>query len=56
MTIVAFVAGLLLLILAAARHDALPGFGAVMLYFVLPITALTLVVLSRQERRRTHRA
>ncbi len=51
-----YLAYTLYLVLAAARHDALPGFGAAMLYFVLPITALTLVVLSVQEKRRTRRA
>ncbi|SEM61317.1 calcium/sodium antiporter [Halomonas caseinilytica] len=40
------------LVLQVAHHDALQGFGAVMSYFVLPITALTLVVLVVQERRR----
>ncbi|MDI5890710.1 calcium/sodium antiporter [Halomonas rhizosphaerae] len=47
-----YLAYTLYLILAAAQHDALPGFGATMLYFVLPITALTLAVLTLQERRR----
>ncbi|TZG40245.1 calcium/sodium antiporter [Halomonas eurihalina] len=40
------------LVLQVAHHDALQGFGAVMSYFVLPITALTLMVLVVQERRR----
>lgn len=47
-----YLAYTLYLILAATHHDALPGFGATMLYFVLPITALTLAVLTVQERRR----
>ena len=36
--------------LDAAGHDALPAFGAVMLAFVLPLTAVTLVVLAARER------
>ncbi|XKE44530.1 calcium/sodium antiporter [Halomonas organivorans] len=47
-----YLAYTLYLILAAARHDALPGFGMVMLYFVLPITALTLALLALRDRRR----
>jgi cation:H+ antiporter len=31
-------------VLAAQHHDALPGFSAVMLSFVLPLTVITLVV------------
>jgi len=34
----------LYLILAAAQHDALPAFSAVMLEFVLPLTVVTLLV------------
>lgn len=40
------------LILAATQHDALPEFSAVLLYFALPLTALTLIVVSVQEVRR----
>ncbi len=40
------------LVLQVTHHDALQGFGAVMAYFVLPLTALTLAVLVVQERRR----
>lgn len=40
------------LILAATQHDALPEFSMVLLYFALPLTALTLVVVSIQEIRR----
>ncbi|MFQ3786345.1 calcium/sodium antiporter [Halomonas sp. A29] len=40
------------LILAATHHDALAGFSALMLYFVLPITTLTLAVLVVPELRR----
>lgn len=34
------------LVMAAARHDALPAFSGVMLWFVLPITALTVAVVT----------
>ncbi|MGM0982658.1 MAG: calcium/sodium antiporter [Pseudomonadota bacterium] len=47
-----YLAYTLYLILAAARHDALPGFGMVMLYFVLPITVLTLALLTFRDLRR----
>ncbi|MCE9665567.1 calcium/sodium antiporter [Halomonas sp. M5N1S17] len=40
------------LVLAATHHDAQAGFSALMLYFVLPITALTLAVLVVPELRR----
>jgi len=39
------------LILAASQHDALPRFSAVMLEFVIPITALTLGALVLREMR-----
>jgi cation:H+ antiporter len=34
------------LVLAAAEHDALPFYNAMILYFALPLTAVTLVVVS----------
>ena len=34
------------LVLAATRHDALPALSATMLYFVIPLTVLTLAVLT----------
>ena len=37
------------LLLDSAGHDALPRFSAVMLWFVLPLSALTLVVLATYE-------
>lgn len=40
------------LILAATHHDALAGFSALMLYFMLPITGLTLAVMVVPELRR----
>ncbi len=45
-----YLAYTLYLVLAATRHDALPGFGMVMLTFVLPITALTLALLALRGR------
>ena len=41
----------LYLLLAASQHDALPGFSAVMLYFVIPLTAVTLIVVTLRELR-----
>jgi len=41
----------LYLFLAASRHDALPGFSAVMLYFAIPITLLTVGVIALRELR-----
>lgn len=46
-----YVAYTMYLILAASQHDALPRFSAVMLYFVIPLTALTLLVVVWQEIR-----
>ena len=43
------------LILAATQHSAVPTIGSAMLYFVLPLTFLTLLVLLLQERRRRAR-
>ncbi len=40
------------LILAVSAHDALEGFTMVMLYFVMPLTVLTMVVILVQEVRR----
>ena len=37
------------LLLAAGDHEALPAFSAVMLFFVVPLTVLTLVVLVAYE-------
>ncbi|MFN3597517.1 MAG: calcium/sodium antiporter [Rubricoccaceae bacterium] len=42
-------------VLGATGSGAQPGLGAAMLYFVLPLTALTLVVLAWQEHRRRRR-
>lgn len=53
-----YVAYTLYLILNATEHEALPVFSAVMLIFVVPLTAVTLVVLAarayRRERPKKH--
>jgi cation:H+ antiporter len=46
-----YVAYTLYLIMAVAHHDALPGFSAVMLYFVMPLTAVTLFIVALREIR-----
>jgi cation:H+ antiporter len=47
-----YVAYTLYIILAASHHDALPGFSAVMLYFVIPLTVGTIIIVALQEIRR----
>lgn len=47
-----YVAYTLYLVLAASQHDSLAPFSAVMLYFVVPLTAITLVVTAARELRR----
>lgn len=46
----------LYLLLAAAQHDALPTFSTVMLAFVLPLTVITFIAVSRHERLRQPKA
>ena len=46
-----YIAYTLYLILAASRHDALQEFSAVMLYFVIPITMVTLLIIGTRELR-----
>lgn len=46
-----YVAYTLYLVLATSHHDALPGFSAVMLYFVIPLTVVTLVIVVLREMR-----
>lgn len=46
-----YVAYTLYLILAAAQHDALPRFSLIMVTFVLPITAVTLGILTFRDLR-----
>ena len=47
-----YAAYVLYLILAATHHDALPAFSATMLGFMLPLTAVTLIVLLARHRTR----
>jgi cation:H+ antiporter len=51
-----YVAYTLYLILAASQHDALVPFSAIMLYFVIPITALTLFVVTLHAIRQNRQA
>jgi cation:H+ antiporter len=46
-----YVAYTLYLILAVSHHDALPEFSATMLYFVIPLTAVTIVIIALRELR-----
>ncbi len=46
-----YVAYTLYLVLAASHHDALPRFSAVMLYFVIPLTVITLITVALREIR-----
>jgi cation:H+ antiporter len=41
----------LYLVLAASHHDALPRYSAVMLYFVTPLTMVTLIIVALREMR-----
>ena len=47
-----YMAYTLYLILAASHHDALPRLSAVMLYFVIPLTVITMIIVVLQEIRR----
>lgn len=44
-----YVAYTLYLVLAASHHDALPRFSEVMLYFVIPLTVVTMIIIALQE-------
>ena len=44
------------LVLNSAQHAALPMFSTIMLTFVIPLTLLTLVVMTWQALQRTHRS
>lgn len=46
-----YVAYMLYIILAATHHASLPVFGKAMLYFVIPITVLTLIIVTVQAVR-----
>lgn len=49
-----YLAYTLYLILNATEHDALPAYSSVMLAFVIPLTAITIVVLAVREYRGRH--
>lgn len=42
----------LYLVLAASHHDALPRLSAVMVYFAIPLTVVTMIIVVLQEMRR----
>jgi cation:H+ antiporter len=42
----------LYLVLAASDHDALPSFSAAMLFFLIPLTMVTLIIVALREMRR----
>jgi cation:H+ antiporter len=44
------------LLLDASGHDAIGPYSSVMLWFVVPLTAVTLVVVAVRELHRNHRA
>jgi cation:H+ antiporter len=46
-----YVAYTLYLVLAASHHDALPGFSTVMLWFVIPLTVVTMIIVALREIR-----
>lgn len=50
-----YAAYIIYLIMAVSHHDALPAFGVTMLYFVAPLTAITLFILAMQEYRKRKR-
>jgi cation:H+ antiporter len=47
-----YAAYILFLVLQAERHDVLPAFSRVMLFFVIPPTVITLLVVVAREIRR----
>jgi cation:H+ antiporter len=46
-----YLAYTLYLVLAASHHDALSGFSTVMLYFVIPLTFVTMMIIALREIR-----
>ena len=50
-----YVAYTLYLILAATEHDALPEFSTAMMYFVVPLTIVTLAIVLVREYSAKHR-
>lgn len=51
-----YMAYTLYVVLAASHHDALPMFSAAMLYVVIPLTAVTLVIVALRQIRRRKRS
>jgi cation:H+ antiporter len=49
-----YVAYTLYVVLTASHHDALPGFSAAMLYFVIPLTVVTIIVMVLREVRNSN--
>lgn len=47
-----YIAYTVYLVLAASHHQALASFSTAMVYFVLPLTAITIVIVALQEMRR----
>ena len=47
-----YVAYTLYLVFASSQHDALPRFSAAMMYFVIPLTACTIIIVAMRELRR----
>ena len=50
-----YVAYTLYLILAAAHHEALPVLSAAMLYFAIPLTVVTILVVAAREMARRNK-
>jgi cation:H+ antiporter len=46
-----YVAFIAYLIMRASHHDALPQFNSIMLVFVIPLTVVTLIVLTLRTAR-----
>lgn len=51
-----YIAYTLYLILAATEHDALPEYSYAMMYFVVPLTIVTLVIVLFREYSAHHRS
>lgn len=47
--VILFLAYLLYVVLASTEHDAAAGFTSIMLWFVLPLVAITLIVVTAYE-------
>lgn len=46
-----YVAYTLFIVLAATKHETLPMFNTIMLYFVIPITVITIIIITVRELR-----